>query len=588
MAAPDQSAPFIRARERTWPAGVLLAGLLVLAAWLRLRGLSFGLPAVYNPDEVSILSRALAFATGDLNPHNFLYPTFFFYVLFAWSGVYFALSWLAGAVPSLAAFQAQFFLDPSGLYLAGRTLGVVCGVASVGALWWWARRLFGDSVALTAALFLAVAPTAVRDAHYIKHDVPATLAVVVAMLAVTRTWPIGAGSQARGALLAGALCGVAFSTHYYTVFLVLPLVLATWWRAAQEAPSRRVPSVMLALLTSAAVFFALSPFLLVEPGTAWRDITANRAIVIDRAGGVAGTRFASLVTYLRMLWQEALGWPVLALAAIGAWSLLRLSRRVALLLLAFPVAFLLFITNTVAASRYLNPMLPFAAVLAALGLHDLVARAALRRRPLAVAALAALAALPAVTDSLRVGAFFRQDDTRTQAQRFIESAIEPGRTVLLQPYSVQLTQSREGLLEALTARLGDPSRASKKFALRLQLDPWPSPAYRVLYLGEGGLDADKIYLRYQDFDGEGGPQVFERLGVHLVVLKGYNTLDPATIPLRQALEAGGRLVASFSPYRPGAEPATRAAIAPFLHNTDTPVDPALERPGPVIDIWTVR
>ena len=55
-------------------------------AWLRVPGLAFGLPAVYNPDEIAIMSRALAFAKGDLNPHNFLYPTFYFYVLFAWVG----------------------------------------------------------------------------------------------------------------------------------------------------------------------------------------------------------------------------------------------------------------------------------------------------------------------------------------------------------------------------------------------------------------------------------------------------------------------------------------------------------------------
>ena len=36
------------------------------------------------------MSRALGFAKGDLNPHNFLYPTFYFYVLFGWIGGYFA------------------------------------------------------------------------------------------------------------------------------------------------------------------------------------------------------------------------------------------------------------------------------------------------------------------------------------------------------------------------------------------------------------------------------------------------------------------------------------------------------------------
>jgi hypothetical protein len=42
-------------------AAICLAGLL-----LRLIGLQFGLPAVYNPDEVAIMARALAFAKGSL------------------------------------------------------------------------------------------------------------------------------------------------------------------------------------------------------------------------------------------------------------------------------------------------------------------------------------------------------------------------------------------------------------------------------------------------------------------------------------------------------------------------------------------
>ena len=68
-----------------------LAAVCLLGFALRVVGLQYGLPAVYNPDEVSIMARALSFARGTLNPHNFLYPTFYFYVLFAWVGVYLAL-----------------------------------------------------------------------------------------------------------------------------------------------------------------------------------------------------------------------------------------------------------------------------------------------------------------------------------------------------------------------------------------------------------------------------------------------------------------------------------------------------------------
>ncbi|MEK6630756.1 MAG: hypothetical protein AABY89_08475, partial [Acidobacteriota bacterium] len=87
--------------RRTLMVAGTLTAIVATAALLRLIGISFGLPAVYNPDEVAIMSRALAFAKGDLNPHNFLYPTFFFYLLFAWVGASYVVGYLVGAYASL-------------------------------------------------------------------------------------------------------------------------------------------------------------------------------------------------------------------------------------------------------------------------------------------------------------------------------------------------------------------------------------------------------------------------------------------------------------------------------------------------------
>jgi hypothetical protein len=566
----------------------ILMAILALAQWLRATGLSFGLPAVYNPDEVAIMSRALGFARGDLNPHNFLYPTFYFYVLFAWVGGWFAAAWVTGAVPSLSAFQTQFFLDPSGVYLAGRALGVACGLATIWVTWLLGTRVAGWRAGASAALFLAVAPTAVRDAHYVKHDVPVTLAIAAAMLVLARLARVGDAANAavdpsRPALIgAGAACGVAFSTHYYAIFLALPLALAVALRVQGIAP--RLRAWAWDALGATATFFALSPFLLVEPGTAWQDIVANRQIVVDRAAGLGTGPFPSMGTYLRLLWQEGVGWPVLAASAGGVVLVARRRPWHALLLLLFPIAFLLFLSHTVAASRYLNPVLPFLAVFAG-------AAVALASRSTAITvALTIMLALHGAWQSRLVGQFFREGDTRTIGQRWIESHVPPGSSVLIQPYSVQLTQSRDSLVEALTATLGDPRRASTKFAIRLGLNPYPAPAYRTIYLGDGGLDADKIYVSPTAFTTGPAPagnglEPLTRLGVQYVVLKRYNAEDPAVTPLRERLVAAATRVATISPYRAEATDTDRARVAPFLHNTDTPWHPALERPGPGLEIW---
>jgi hypothetical protein len=564
-----------------------LAAVCVLGFGLRVVGLQYGLPAVYNPDEASIMARALSFARGTLNPHNFLYPTFYFYVLFAWVGAYLAWVWLSGRVASLGALQQLYFTDPTGIYTAGRALGVAAGTATIVGLYRLAARLTDHRTALAAAIFMAVSPLHVRDSHYVKHDVPATLAIVVAYLAMTRIWPcVGPkGPRQRNTLLAGAACGIAFSTHYYCVFLAIPLALTIVqaWKPIGWISCLR--QLTLGALTSLVVFLALSPFLLVEPLTAWRDITANRQIVIDRA--VAAGAFGPAARYLEMLWRDTLGQPVAVLGLVGVVWMLAAAPGRAILLLAFPVPFLLFIANTAPASRYLNPVVPFLALFAAWSLSNLATRIG-GTSPAFLWIAVALAAAPGFQASVRSDGFLRRDDTRTLAERYIEANLPQGSTILTQPYSSALTPSREGLTEALARNLGSPGGASIKFQLQLALDPYPSPAYRLIYLGRGGLDADKIYIDPALVGGGEGLEPLRRLGVTYVLLKRYNRPDPETLPFLAALSREGRRIAVFSPYRPGISEAEQARIDPFLHNTDARIDDALERPGPPLEIWQLN
>lgn len=248
-------------------------------------------------------------------------------------------------------------------------------------------------------------------------------------------------------------------------------------------------------------------------------------------------------------------------------------------LLSFVVPFFLFISNTYPSSRYLNPILPLLALWAGWALSTLATR--LRLRPWLFWVAVAACATPGLASSLQAGLFFRQTDTRTLALEFVEREVPDGATVLVQPYSVPLRPSHEGLLEALAANLGSPDKASIKFQLQLAQSPYPTPAYRLYYLGRGGLDAEKLYVDPAELGGETPLAPLRRLGVAFVILKGYNTEDSELSPLRTALVREGRRLAAFSPYRDGAP----AQAEPFLHNTDARIDGTLARPGPVLEIW---
>src|SRR5205085_3112146 len=121
-----------------------------------------------------------------------------------------------------------------------------------------------------------------------------------------------------------------------------------------------IASLTVAGAAFVVAFLALSPFLAVEPVTAWRDIVANRQIVVDRA--VAAGAFGPAARYADMLLHDAAGMPMAILAALAAVTLLVAAPAYGVFLLSFPIAFLVFISNTYPASRYLNPVVPFMAL----------------------------------------------------------------------------------------------------------------------------------------------------------------------------------------------------------------------------------
>ena len=139
----------------------------------------------------------------------------------------------------------------------------------------------------------------------------------------------------------------------------------------------------------------------------------------------------------------------------------------------------------------------------------------------------------------------------------------------------------------MRATQGDETRASTRFRKQLALDPYPAPAYRTIYLGDGGLDQDKIYVAPSAF-ADGTLAALRTLAVTHVILKRYDQPDVALASLDRALAKDAQLIVTFSPYRAAATPTTRAAVSPFLHNTDATIDAALERPGPIVEIWRMR
>ena len=225
---------------------------------------------------------------------------------------------------------------------------------------------------LVAAALLAVAPRRSHRRHYVKHDVPATLAIVVALWRLACCWPEGGATgrvPARDLGLAAVACGVAWSTHYYSVSWRLPLVATAvdarrreGWGGVVDDLGRGRGHRRRHFLRAVAV----------SAGRTGDGMARHRGQPSDRRRSRHRSRARSQTcSYAELLVGIGATLPVAAASAIGTVLLIATDRRRALLLLSFPVPFLLFIGNTVPASRYLNPVLPFVALTAAVAFRRL-------------------------------------------------------------------------------------------------------------------------------------------------------------------------------------------------------------------------
>ncbi len=551
-----------RFRDRGW-----LIAILLLAASLRLYGIRQDLPFVYNPDEANIMARALSVARS-FDPGYYLYPSFFFYFLFAVMGFLFVVGKMLGRYSDLSAFEARFFEDPTDFYLAGRLAVLLLALGTIVLLDRLATKHFGRVAGRAASFFTAVAYFHVRDSHYLKHDVPAGFLVVVFLWAADRAI---SRKNLSAYVIAGVVLGVAFATHYYLIFLAPAFVLGHLAYRGREGFTR----VVAAGAVSAVTFFLLSPFVILRLDTALEHMQANRQVVLDRSLSAGSGILPSLGLYTSFLLEQGLGYLLSALVLAGFVLLGFRDLRSLALWAAFPLMFLAFVSYTFFAGRYMNPILPCLAAAAGVAVS-----AVFDRFGAAAATLLALGAgIQPLYYGLQVDRLFASADTRTLARDWALRNLPSGSTVALQSYSVPLPQSKESFLESLEAN-GAASELDRKgkYAHLLRVAAGEEKSFRLVFLGKGD-ELNRTYVGYETLLA--GLDPLRAIGVATVVRRHPPIPPPPEVEaFFSRVKAEGRLLETVSPYR--AEPTT-----PYLDNEDWPPSGALARKGPLIEIWSL-
>jgi Dolichyl-phosphate-mannose-protein mannosyltransferase len=412
-------------RAAPWPLAVALV--LVVTLLLRLWGIKQGLPYSYNVDEAThFVPRAIAYFSHDLNPHYFLNPPAYSYLLH----IAFALWFGSGD-----AVSRTYAINPTEVFVVARVVAALLGTAAVWLTYLAGKRLFDRTVALLAAAIFGLAFLPTFYSHLALNDVPALAPVALALYGAAGVMRWG---RRRDYVIAGLGVGLAAATKYtggITLACLLGAVVCDAATRPRLAPLRRLA---IALGVALLAFVAANPYALLDFSAFQSGITQQASLAAGQDPVKLGTRSGNGIGYYLWTFTWGLGWvPALASLAGGALLLARRRIGMALVFIPAPIAFIVFMGGQQRYfGRWLMPIFPLLALLAAYAAVELVrwlVRAERLRVPVAGAVVTVMLLGQSAVADIHSDAVLSRPDTRNLTRAWMVAHIPAGARVVIEP-----------------------------------------------------------------------------------------------------------------------------------------------------------
>jgi len=418
--------------------------LVVLAVIIRMRGVSWGLPYLYDPDEHYLVDPAVRFVlTGDLNPHWFAHPgSTVIYSLGLAYFVYWLVGHALGWFPDLQSFATLLSTNPTSFYLIGRMLNILYAALAIPLTYAICSKMAGRGAAVLAAALVALSPLHAEISRVLHTDPLMTTCLLAAMLFGVKSIEDQSG---KNFFLTGAFVGLATATKFPGMSGAMIAVLAATLAKPQLAVSwrRRVQWMAIAGVGGAISFFAAAPFIFTGIDQVYWTLLKESSNAHLGATGERG--LTNYVWYISGPLRDAVGWPLELMALAGFIASVIGRQRPRLLLAGFALIFLLSIgVSPRRWDRWIVPLMPYVAILAAIGLEAIVkaiprwsGRPAVQH--LAVPALGLLLMVPSAIEAFQRGITL---DTRDIAKAWIEAHVPPGARVAVEQYTPPISRDK--------------------------------------------------------------------------------------------------------------------------------------------------
>jgi hypothetical protein len=555
--------------------GWLLGGILAVGFALRVIGIQFGLPHLYHADEPIVVNHALAFGTGDMNPHFFNIPPLVSYLLFFCYGVGYLAGRGAGFFQGVGDFEAAFLSDPSGFYLFARVaFGALLGTLSIYLLYEVVRKHFSKELALLTSFFFAVAFLHVRDSHYVYSDIPLLFVLIASMFPILRI--VEGENRWKDNLAAGALLGVAVATKYNGIFIVVPFLVATLLTSKRE---KRILKWIAAGAVSVVMYSLLNPF-------TWFDFNFFIQEIREQAAAAGGGKWAHHLIYSL---NGGVGPFLLATGLLGLAGGLLTRERKRLVIASFLVGYYLVLGfKSQPYDRYVLPLIPFLLIFSADFILALTQRVPRSLQRATLVFLACLVSFPSLGKAVLLDRVLSAQDVRTEAKGWVEQMIPPGSKLALdwEFYMPRLSFTKEQLQEKVEQVESNPhfsGSQKKRVNFLLSRKEWKEKVYELHFLSDQEENPFLFAAPSLPYDFE----VLKEKGIEYVFIARLGEQHEHA-EFYKALQEKGELVKRFTPYRDGQReyPFDAHALtgAPFLWKELV----ARERNGQPIEVFKLK
>ncbi|MBN2326244.1 MAG: glycosyltransferase family 39 protein [Candidatus Omnitrophica bacterium] len=428
----------------------VLFSLFVLALFLRMGSLDWGLPFRLHPDEWKYVSGGANCHRGHWNPKYFRNPPGFSYLNALWQPVWLKIhtpvevpEWL-GIDPMWLKprenVEAAFLYRPFDLVLGGRMLSAVMGAMTCIAVFFLVRTRLPDLYALGAALWTAVSFANVRESHFAVNDAAAACLVSWAAVAGLRAYRNG---RLRWTIFAAALGGASVAFKYNMFPLILALMglwgLRFWTSQKEMRRAKRFGRILrdtaLIGFVSLLCFLLICPFPIIDAPAFFMEIGKLQTAAAKPWQG-QDARWSG-VQLAETIWISE-GRLVALFALAGLFFTFR--RRYWEFAI-FPILYVLLVTShPLFFVRFSLPLLPWIALWGATAVYELSLRC--RRRAIIAGILASsiflLGAVEPLLKDLRSNYLLKQTDSRIEFLHWLRTERSEKALMALDQFSVPL------------------------------------------------------------------------------------------------------------------------------------------------------